>query len=234
MKYTAEGLVKYVKDCYKYPTVYMWGGLMNILTTEYVDYKVKQYKEKYTSNRIAYLKGLIGKTYGCDCVGLIKSYYFGGFNSPNYDLTKDLNTNGMFSVSKIKGSIKDMPDEPGIILYMDGHVGVYIGERQCIECTWGVYGDGVVKTAVDGRGWSHWLKLPYIEYSNSIEKCECECDCECRGYFTYNVQPGDSFRSISKKFYGTEVKYTIICNANGLKPDSIIHPNDKLIIPMKG
>lgn len=48
------------------------------------------------------------------------------------------------------------------MLWKDGHVGVYIGGGYVIEAMGTKY--GVVKTEVEGRGWSGWCKLPYLTY----------------------------------------------------------------------
>ena len=40
------------------------------------------------------------------------------------------------------------------------------------------YGDGVVKTKVAGRGWTHWLQLPWLDYNDGVET-ECGCECPC-------------------------------------------------------
>ena len=177
-EFTAKGLVEYCKQALGWKTVYMWGGLMKTVTQAFIDYKKKQYPKYYSEARVKQLQTKIGNYYGCDCVGLIKSYLFGGINSPKYKSKWDTNTRGMYSVSKTKGTIETLPEIPGLILYMKGHVGVYIGNGECIECTLGKYGDGVVKTKVAGRGWTHWLQLPWLDYNDGIET-ECGCECLC-------------------------------------------------------
>lgn len=177
-EFTAKGLVEYCKQALGWKTVYMWGGLMKTVTQAFIDYKKKQYPKYYSEARVKQLQTKIGNYYGCDCVGLIKSYLFGGINSPKYKSKWDTNTRGMYSVSKTKGTIETLPEVQGLILYMKGHVGVYIGDGECIECTLGKYGDGVVKTKVAGRGWTHWLQLPWLDYNDGVET-ECGCDCPC-------------------------------------------------------
>lgn len=177
-EFTAKGLVEYCKQALGWKTVYMWGGLMKTVTQAFIDYKKKQYPKYYSEARVKQLQTKIGNYYGCDCVGLIKSYLFGGINSPKYKSKWDTNTRGMYSVSKTKGTIETLPEIQGLILYMKGHVGVYIGNGECIECTLGKYGDGVVKTKVAGRGWTHWLQLPWLDYNDGIET-ECGCECPC-------------------------------------------------------
>ena len=60
------------------------------------------------------------------------------------------------------GTIDTMPDIPGLAVWHDGHIGVYIGGGQVVEAMGTKY--GVVKTELAGRGWTHWLKIPYINY----------------------------------------------------------------------
>ena len=134
-KLTNAGLVKYVQTMAKTKTAYMWGGLMQPITANLFKIKANQYPKHYTPSRKRYLSSLMGLGDGCDCVGLIKSYWFGGINSPYYDNKKDINTGGLYNLASKKGKIKTMPETPGLIVYKSGLVGVYIGSGKVIECT---------------------------------------------------------------------------------------------------
>lgn len=68
----------------------------------------------------------------------------------------------MYYSATESGPIDTMPDIPGLAVWHDGHIGVYIGGGQVIEAMGTKY--GVVKTELAGRGWTHWLKIPYINY----------------------------------------------------------------------
>ena len=48
------------------------------------------------------------------------------------------------------------------------HFGVYIGNGYAIEAMGTRY--GVVKTRVAARSWTHWLKIPYINYIEETEE----------------------------------------------------------------
>ena len=50
-----------------------------------------------------------------------------------------------------------MPDVPGVLVFMPGHVGIYIGNGKVIEARGHAY--GVVETNLVGRGWKEWGKL---------------------------------------------------------------------------
>ena len=62
----------------------------------------------------------------------------------------------------MKGTIVTLPELPGLILWKNGHVGIYIGNGEAIEAKGFSY--GIVKTKVKGRGWTHWFRSPYIDY----------------------------------------------------------------------
>ena len=54
---------------------------------------------------------------------------------------------------------------------MDGHIGIYIGNNEVIECTISTkyakqsHGlGGVCKTKLSNRKWTHWLECPFIDY----------------------------------------------------------------------
>ena len=102
-----------------------------------------------------------------DCVGLIKGYLWSDTttSTPKYNSSQDVSANGMLARCKENGSISSMPDVPGILVFMDGHVGVYIGGGFVIEARGHQY--GVVKTALRSRPWKWWGKCPWIDYGET-------------------------------------------------------------------
>ena len=68
----------------------------------------------------------------------------------------------MYYNAAISGPIGTMPDTPGLAVWMDGHIGVYIGGGEVVEAS--STKKGVIKTQLAGRGWSHWLEIEYINY----------------------------------------------------------------------
>lgn len=76
---------------------------------------------------------------------------------------------------------------PGEMLWLDGHVGIYIGNDIAIECTTAWTGN-VLKSVVTnirtaksgeyGRKWSKHGKLPWVDYS---EPAKLEIVCPCCG-----------------------------------------------------
>jgi len=162
----AHDLVAYATHAWESGWGYVWGTYGNVLTESMLDYKLQQYPDgvgKYEDFIRA--NWLDGRT--TDCVGLIKGY---GWLDPN-ELTIKYGTNGMPDITAntmyhnatVSGPISTIPETPGLAVWMDGHIGVYIGGGEVIEAS-GTK-KGVVKTQLAGRGWTHWLEVPYINYN---------------------------------------------------------------------
>ena len=107
-----------------------------------------------------------------DCAGFIKGYcwYNPETDSVNYATNgmPDLGANQMYQTATVKGPISTMPEIPGLAVWHQGHIGVYIGNGYAIEAMGTRY--GVVKTRVSARSWTHWLKIPYINYIEETEE----------------------------------------------------------------
>lgn len=175
-------LVEYAKKCLSLGegSVYVYGAYGNKLTTSFCTTKYKQYPNINTYTRTEKYKKLCdSKHYGFDCVGLIKSFYWGGFGSVKYKSSSDLSANGMYNKATVKGNISTMNKEKiGLLVHMNGHIGIYIGNNEVIECTIStVFAKqnhklgGVCKTKLSDRKWLHWLECPFITYvSNNTSK----------------------------------------------------------------
>lgn len=162
-------LVAYVTQAYENNWGYVWGTYGNVLTQALFDYKLQQYPEGVGNHTQFIRQNWLGRR-TADCVGLIKGYAwldpstlkikYGTNDMP------DTTANGMFQLAKNSGcaygSINTMPEIPGLGLWKDGHIGVYIGNGYAIEAMGTRY--GVVKTQVSKRNWTHWCKLPHITY----------------------------------------------------------------------
>ena len=49
---------------------------------------------------------------------------------------------------------------------MDGHIGVYDGEKYTYECTVSGGTFRIIKTVAKTRGWTNWGKCAYIKYED--------------------------------------------------------------------
>lgn len=146
--------------------------------------KAKQYPTHYKDNRTSRYRDDIAKKKVCaDCVGGCKGYAwtnggqgvveaigtdkkitskYGGGGCP------DKSANGMFTWAKSKGmdwgTMDTLPEIVGLAVRFDGHVGYYVGNGEVVE--WRGFSYGCVKTRLKDRKWTHWYKLPFINYND--------------------------------------------------------------------
>ena len=161
---------------------YWYGCVVYKCTSSLLSRKTAQYPSHYGSNRTArYKQDIAAKKVAADCIGGAKGYAWTGggqgvLEAIGTDKTfaskygangcPDKGANSMFSYAKSKGmdwgAIGTLPEIVGVALHKSGHVGYYIGNGHAIE--WRGFAYGCVKTKVAGRGWTHWYKLPFINY----------------------------------------------------------------------
>ena len=166
-----------------YKTLYVYGcfgaPMTEVNKARYI--KAQSYNAKAT--RKAKINASGSDTFGFDCVNLIKGILWGwcGDKTKNYGGAKyasggvpDTNANGMIKLCKnVSTDFSSLA--VGEALWIEGHIGVYIGDGLAVECTPN-WKDGVQITAVGNIGtksgyksrkWTKHGKLPYIEYTTS-------------------------------------------------------------------
>lgn len=116
-----------------------------------------------------------------------------------------------------KGTIGSIPDVEGVLVFMKGHVGVYIGNGEVVEARGHAY--GVVKTKLKNRGWTHWGYCPYITYKTNkkYQNGAKKFDSKYKNGKTYRVNTklglnirdgaGTSNKSLGVLANGTEVTW---------------------------
>lgn len=182
---TVEAFLKILKSIEKdYKTVYVYGGIGQVVTNSLLNVKSKQYPSFYTINRMAILKKFVGKGYwGFDCVNVIKSIFWGwnGDKSKAYGGAKyasntvpDVSADGFIGLcTDISTNFKRI--EIGEAVWMRGHIGVYIGNGLVIECSprWdncvqitSCANLGTVK-GYHSRKWSKHGKIPWLIYGSN-------------------------------------------------------------------
>lgn len=175
MTLTNKSLVEFAKNILAFgdDTLYVYGSFGRTLTESLINQKAVQYA--YNLPRKSLYKKIMdskGTEYAFDCVGLIKAYYWnwnGG--KTDYKSNQDVSANGMLSAAKVKGKIATMPEVPGLLVHMSGHIGIYIGGGYVIECTPSTKfakqshgAGGVCKTKLTDRKWTSWCECPFIDY----------------------------------------------------------------------
>ena len=149
---------------------YVYGTYGTVLSESMLNAKMEQYPDEVATKEQFIRNTWLGKR-TADCVGLIKGY--GWFNTVSQQTEigsngmQDLSANGMYDAATVKGEISTIPEIPGLAVWKDGHIGIYIGDGNVIEA----YGTerGVIRTALADGGWTHWLEVPSISYNEQEE-----------------------------------------------------------------
>ena len=175
-KRTASGLVEFVKEKMVQPNIYLWGAMGQFLTSGQLDRRSARSEYWYTEEKLSVRRALQDRGIrGYDCIGLVKCYVFHDFNQYNtqyYDSSLDMTTKVLVGREDAKkGPIDTLPEKPGLILWKEGHVGVYIGSGKVIECTIQAPNQpntligGIYETKLEERAWEKWIEYPGISYN---------------------------------------------------------------------
>ena len=144
---------------------YVFGTYGTVLSEEMLRTKMSQYPGDVAVYEEFIRENWLGRR-TADCVGLIKGY--GWFNTASQEIEigangmPDIGSDGMYANATEKGPINTIPEIPGLAVWHAGHIGVYIGDGKVVEAMTTTV--GVVVTDVFSRSWTHWLKIPYIDY----------------------------------------------------------------------
>lgn len=163
-----------------YKTLYVMGCFGAPMTAgnkiRYIEHH--SYNKKVATQ--AKIKAASADTFGFDCVCLIKGLLWGwngdtgkiyGGASYGSNGVPDIGTEQIINVCK-DVSTDFSKIEVGELLWMSGHVGIYIGDGKAVECTpaWkGCVQVTTVRNIKSGTGhkWTKHGKLPYVTYNGS-------------------------------------------------------------------
>ena len=142
------------------------------------------YEFNRRADRAGKIRNASSNTFGFDCVNLIKGVLWGWNGNLNHvyggavygsNGVPDTNANGMFWDYCYNQSSNFSNIVPGEFVWMEGHIGVYIGDGLAVECT-PIWADGVQITAVGNIGakagyatrtWTSHGKSKFVDYSGS-------------------------------------------------------------------
>ncbi len=159
------GLVQWAIQAHEAGWGYIYGTYGNVLTEGLLQDRAAVFGCEVTDYMDFIRQNWLGKR-TADCVGLIKGY--GWYDSASGEIRvgtngmMDVGANGMFANATVKGTIDTIPEVPGLAVWVDGHIGIYIGNGEVIEAMNTLR--GVTRTQLAGREWTHWLQIPYISY----------------------------------------------------------------------
>lgn len=145
---------------------YVYGTYGSVLDSALFESKKTQYPDEVGGYEDFIRENWLGKR-TADCVGLIKGYSWYDVTSQSIIIASngmpDVGADTMYNNAAEKGTIDTIPEIPGLAVWKEGHIGVYIGNGEVVEA----YGTttGVIRSQLANGGWTHWLKIPYITYT---------------------------------------------------------------------
>lgn len=210
-------LVEFAKKALNENWGYCLGSFGNILTPAFMAQKMAQGYGVgiYNTRHKTYLGKFLNKRV-TDCYGLVKGFVWWNGGNVRYAARQDRNQEGAFNASKEKGLLATMPEIPGLVLWMKGHAGIYIGNGEFIECAGAPVGmiKGKIQSGrvVSGSKFTHWFKDDYITYlvpSSKIKLDLCGKKIEVNGFMIDNV----NYVTVDKK----DVPIRAVAESLGLK-----------------
>ena len=206
-----------------YKTLYVLGCFGAPLNAKNKDRYCKNQAFNKQVSRTKKIQAASSDTFGFDCVCLIKGLLWGwnantsktyGGASYASNNVPDIGADQM--IKKCKDVSTDFSNIlVGEAVWMEGHIGVYIGNGLAVECT-PKWDDGVQITAVhnigkksgyNGRKWTKHGKLPYVTYEEPVapedpEKTE-STPIDSTDKATTSKKATDSAKSFLKSLAGT-------------------------------
>ena len=138
-------------------------------------YDQSKYSVKFTDQIQAGLKC-------CDCSGLFKWIIWSNSiedDTPTYNKIPgtDLSANGMIEQGCTKvGDIKDLPEVPGLLLWKNSHVAMYIGNGLCVEARGHDW--GIVISEISRRNFQKFGYFKWFDYSEPAPTPTSTCTVE--------------------------------------------------------
>lgn len=167
---TNIGLINFCMNALEAGSGYVYGAYGQDVTMSFLRRQQALYRTDPAANLSDSKIDFIFDTYAgkpaFDAAGLIKAYAWldedTGVIRYSTNGFGDVGTTGMLESAEISGEIASIPEIPGLVVCMEGHIGVYIGNGEVIEAKGNR--DGVVKTQLAEGAWTRWMQVPGITY----------------------------------------------------------------------
>lgn len=212
-----------------------------------------RYTQNHSYNQQEARKKMINSstqnTFGFDCVGLIKSVLWGynadeskAYGGAKYKSNNvpDINADTMIKACQPTTNFSKI--EVGEVVWVKGHIGVYVGQGKVVECT-PKWTNNVQITNLGNRPefkrdkyrvWSSHGKLPYILYESiemttpdtsksptEAEKPNTPTKNPSNTLRKHTVKKNDTLWGLATRYLYSGLRYTEIKKLNGLTSNTI-------------
>lgn len=164
-------LVQWAIEAEKSGWGYVYGTCGTILDKKLLTDKINQYPDEVDVYEEFIRQNWLGRR-TADCVGLIKGY--GWYNTATAQTEigangmPDIGADTMYKNAIEKGTIDTVPEIPGLAVWHEGHIGIYIGNGEVVQAA--NTKAGVIRNHLGDTAWTHWFRIPYINYIEETEK----------------------------------------------------------------
>ena len=242
---------KLIEVAKNYKTLYVMGCFGAPMTAANKKRYIAHHSYNAKPERSAMINAASSDTFGFDCVCLIKGILWGwnGNKSKSYggavyqsNNVPDIGANVM--ITKCTNLSTDFNKiEVGEAVWMEGHIGVYVGDGLAVECTpaWDnkvqITACNCTKSGYKTRNWTKHGRLPYITYTGKVETVKSTTETGVSVPIStqtgatdavYVVKRGDTLARIASK-YGTT--YKAIADYNGIPNPNLIRVGQQIKIP---
>lgn len=219
-------------------TLYVMGGWGQAINSKSRAALIASQSYNQSSTRKKMINEAKDGTRAFDCSGLIKSILWGytgdesatGGAKYASNGVPDLSASGL--INRCYGVSTDMSTvTPGEVVYMTGHIGVYVGDGYVVESS-PKWKNGVQRTELTARKWLKHGFLPYVEYNQqntvhvvptptlrrgcrSMKVSQLQ---DCLSYLGYNLSIDGSYGP------DTQTKVKRFQASEGIKIDGIYGP----------
>lgn len=164
-------LVQWAMEAQKAGWGYVYGTYGSVLDETLLTSKISQYPDEVGGHEDFIRQNWLGRR-TADCVGLIKGYGWYNIETAQMEIgangMPDIGADTMYENASEKGTIDTIPEIPGLAVWHEGHIGIYIGNRKVVQAANTTA--GVILTNLNDTAWTHWLKIPYINYLEEQEE----------------------------------------------------------------
>lgn len=181
---------------------------MNV--NEFIE-RLKEYEKMPTLYKLGtFMNRYQGKYLLCDCSGLIKGILWGYPKNGKYESNKvpDISANTIINYycDNLTSDLSKI--QKGWLVWLNGHVGVYIGNNEVIECS-PKWENGIQITKLNQRNWKKCGALKFINYSQSEQNLNNSTELgtyeiRVNTYLSVRTGPGTDYRIKSKKELTTD------------------------------